>query len=62
MVNRENQSLSKNDITNNSNNNINIVIDSGDSSSTLPNNNDPIIVIEAPQSEKSKDTDECAWR
>jgi len=58
MVNRENQSLSKTD--NNNSNNISIVIDSGDSSSTIPNNEDPVIVVEAP-SEKSKENDECAW-
>jgi len=55
MVNRENQSLSKNDV-----NSINIVIDSGKSSSTLPSNDDPIIVVES-ASEKSELNNGGAW-
>jgi len=55
MVNRENQSLSKNDV-----NNISIVIDSGNSSSTIPNNDDPVIIVES-ASEKYEQNNDGAW-
>jgi serine/threonine protein kinase len=57
VVNRENQSLSK--ITLNNINNVNTEEDSGNSGSTLPNNDNPIIVVEAPS--ENKEDENNAW-
>jgi len=55
MVNRDNQSLSKLIIDNTDN--VNIVIDSGNSVSTLPVNDNPIIIVE----DSSENSNDNAW-